>query len=134
MHEHGYKLMPPVEETLASYLLLGEAPTLPTKALRETSRLNGRAYAATGQAGAALHTVVVLQAYQANLLKDLDQGQGLPSKAIAQLRHTTDLALHTTKQTAATIGRSMAAMMAMERHLWVKTSGRNRKKCAGFAI
>ncbi|KAL0161738.1 hypothetical protein M9458_045463, partial [Cirrhinus mrigala] len=35
-----------------------------------TSRLNGRVYAAAGQA------VGALQAYQADLLKDLDKGQG----------------------------------------------------------
>ncbi len=62
MHERRYALMSPVEETLASYLSAGvtstlKAPALPSKPLRETSRLNGRAYAAASQAGAALHTM-----------------------------------------------------------------------------
>jgi len=55
-----------------------KAPTLPTKSLYVMSHLKGRAYASAGQARAALHTMTVLQqAYQANLLKDLDQVQGL---------------------------------------------------------
>jgi len=44
---------------------------------RTTLRLNGRTYVATGQAVGSLHTMLVLQAYQAYLLKDLDHGQGL---------------------------------------------------------
>ncbi len=74
MRERGYERMPPVEETLASYLSMGETaslkvPSLPSKPLQDTLRLNGRAYAAAGQAVALLHTMVVLQAYQADLLK-----------------------------------------------------------------
>lgn len=82
--------MPPIKETLASFLSVGEASalkaqSLPTKPLHVTSRLNSRAYVAAGQAGV--------------------------------VRHTTDLVLCATKQTVATIGRSMEAMVAMERHL-----------------
>lgn len=58
----------------------------------------------------------VLQAYQADFLKNLDQGQGLPPEAVAELCHTTDLALCATKQTAAM--QSMPAMEATERHIW----------------
>ncbi len=105
-----------------------KAPALPSKALKDTSRLNGRAYVAAGQAGAALHTMSVLQAYQADLLKDLDQGQGLPPEAVTELRRTTDLALRTTKQTAAAIGRSMAAMVATERHLWMNLADIGEKE------
>ncbi len=94
----------------------------------KVSRLNGRAYAAAGQAGAALHTMSVLQAYQADLLKDLDQGQGLPPEAVTELRRTTDLALRATKQTAAAIGRSMAAMVATERHLWMNLADIGEKE------
>ncbi len=90
--------------------------------------MNGRAYAAAGQAGAALHTMSVLQAYQADLLKDLDQGQGLPPEAVTELRRTTDLALRATKQTAAAIGRSMAAMVATERHLWMNLADIGEKE------
>ncbi len=115
MREHGY----------ASTL---KAPALPSKALKDTSRLNGRAYAAAGQAGAALHTMSVLQAYQADLLKDLDQGQGLPTEAVIELHRTTDLALRATKQTAAAIGRSMVAMVATERHLWMNLADIGEKE------
>ncbi|XP_016371375.1 uncharacterized protein LOC107710986 [Sinocyclocheilus rhinocerous] len=49
MRENGYEKMPPVEETLACYLSMGEtsslkAPSLLFKPLEDTSRLNGRAY------------------------------------------------------------------------------------------
>ncbi len=125
MRENGYERMPPVEETLASYLSMGETdslmvPSLPSMPLQATSRLNGRAYAAAGQAVASLHTMAVLQAYQADLLKDLDNGQGLSPDEVAELRRTTDLALCATKQAATAMGRSMAAMVVTERHLWVK--------------
>ncbi len=75
MREHGYVSISPIEGTLASYLLAGvtstlKAPALPSKPLKDTSRLNGRAYVAVGQAGASLHKMSVLQAYQADLLKD----------------------------------------------------------------
>ncbi len=69
MCENGYEGMPPVEETLASYLSVGEtsslkAPSLPFKPLQKCAA-----------AVASLHTMAVLQAYQADLLKDLDKGR-----------------------------------------------------------
>ncbi len=82
----------------------------------------------TQQAGAALHTMSVLQSYQADLLKDSDQGQGLPPEAVTELRRTTDLALRATKQTAAAIGRLMSVMVATERHLWMNLADIGEKK------
>ncbi len=127
-----------MEETLASYLSVGEtsslkAPSLPSKPLQETSRLNGKAYAAAGQAVASLHTMAVLQAYQADLLKDLDKGQGLSPDEVAELRRTTDLALRATKQAATAMGRSMAAMVVTERHLWVNLADIGKKE-KGFLL
>lgn len=55
-----------------------KSPSLPTKPLHVTSWRNGRAYVAAGQARVALHTMAVMQAYQVDLLKDLDQREGLP--------------------------------------------------------
>ncbi len=138
MRENGYEGMPPVEETLASYLSVGEtsslkAPSLLSKPLQETSCLNGRAYAAAGQAVASLHTMAVLQAYQADLLKDLDKGQGLSPDEVAELRHTTDLALRATKQATTAMGRSMATMVVTERHLWVNLADIGKKE-KGFLL
>ncbi|KAL0199471.1 hypothetical protein M9458_008011, partial [Cirrhinus mrigala] len=130
MREHGYQRMPPVEETLASYL---STPSLPSIPLQVTSRLNGRAYAAAGQAVGALHTMAVLQAYQADLLKDLDKGQGLSPDEVAELRRTTDLALRATKQAATAMGRSMGAMVVTERHLWVNLADLGKKE-RGFLL
>ncbi len=138
MRENGYEKMPPVEETLASYLSMGKTaslkvPSLPSKPLQDTSRLNGKAYAAAGQAVASLHTMAVLQAYQADLLKDLDNGQGLSPDEVAELRRTTDLALRATKQAATAMGRSMAAMVVTERHLWVNLADLEKKE-EGFLL
>ncbi len=88
-------------------------------------------YATAGQAVASLHTMAVLQAYQADLLKDLAKGQGLSPDEIAELRRTTDLALHATKQAATAMGRSMAAMVVTERH--VGESGRYREEREGLS-
>ncbi len=122
----GYMLMPQIEETLAGYLSPGSSSslkkaTLPTKPCRVTSSLVGKAFQAAGQAGAALHTMVVLQAYQADLLKDLSTGGSIDKEAFLELRRATDLSLRATKQMA--IGRSMAAMVSTERHLWLNLTG-----------
>ncbi|RXN12724.1 Transposon Tf2-6 poly [Labeo rohita] len=53
-----------------------------------TSYLNGKAYTAASQA------------YQADLLKDLDKGQGLFPDEVPDVRHTIDLTLRATKQAA----------------------------------
>ncbi len=138
MRESGYERMPSVEETLASYFSMGDTaslmvPSLPFKPLQDTSRLNYRAYAAAGQAVASLHTMAVLQAYQADLLKDPDNGQGLSPDEVAELRRTTDLALRATKQAATAMGRSMSAMMVMDRHLWVNLADLEKKE-KGFLL
>ncbi len=125
--ERGYRAMPRVEQTLASYLSPDaasslKAPTLPTKPLRTSSALVGKGYAAAGQAGSCLHTMAVLQAYQADLHKELDEGEGFSADDICELRRTADLSLRATKETARAIGRSMAALVAAERHLWLTLS------------
>ncbi len=82
----------------------------------------GKGYTAAGQAGACLHTMAVLQAYQADLLKELDEGEEVKSDDIQELRRTADLSLRATKETAKAIGRSMAALVAAETHLWLTLS------------
>ncbi len=83
----------------------------------------GESLSSRGQAGAALHTMAVLQAYQADLLKDLSTGGSIDEEAFLELRRATDLSLRATKQTARAIGRSMAAMVSTERHLWLNLTG-----------
>ncbi|KAI2655637.1 Flavonol 3-O-glucosyltransferase UGT76E12 [Labeo rohita] len=99
MREYGYEKIPPVEETLASYLFVDETSSLktsslPSKPLQVTSRLNDKAYAAAGQLVDVLHTMPVLQAYQADLLKDLDKGQGLSPDEVAELHHESRSLCH----------------------------------------
>ncbi len=56
-------------------------------------------------------------------------GGTIDEEAFSELRRATDLSLRATKQTAHAIGRSMAAMVSTERHLWLNLTGikeRNR--------
>ncbi len=127
LSECGYRAMPRVEQMLASYLSPGvtsslKAPVLPSKPLRMTSVLVGKGYMAAGQAGVCPYTMSVLQAYQADLLKELDEGEHFKSHDITELRRTAYLALRTTKETTRAIGRSMTALVAAERHLWLTLS------------
>ncbi len=133
--EQGYTAMPVVEDNLASHLSPSLAPSwnslplLPSKPCRTTSALIGKSYIAAGQAGMALHTMAILQAYQADVLKEMDEGTGLTPEAVKELRRATDLALRATKHTARAMGRSMAASVAAERHLWLNlTEIREREK------
>ncbi len=123
--EQGYTAIPVVEDTLASHLSPSLAPSwksrplFPTKPCRTTSALIGKSYIAAGQAGMALHTLAILQAYQADVLKEMDEGTGLTPEAVKELCRATDLALRATKHTARAMGRSMAGSVAAERHLWL---------------
>ncbi len=73
---HGYT----VEETLAEHLAPNSAtawkslPLLPSKSCRVKSSLVRKSYSAAGQ---TLHSMAVFQAYQVELLKELDEGEGL---------------------------------------------------------
>ncbi len=133
--EQGYTAMPVIEDALASHLSPSLAPSwksrplLPSKPCRTTSALIGKSYIAAGQAGMALHTMAILQAYQADVLKEMDEGTGLTPEAVKELRRATDLALRATKHTARAVGRSMAASVAAERHLWLNlTEIREKEK------
>ncbi len=55
----------------------------------------------------ALHTMAILQAYQADVLKEMDEGDSLTPEAVKELRKATDLALRATKHTARAVGCSM---------------------------
>lgn len=61
---HGYTIKPQAEETLAGHLSPGSAssvkkPALPTKPCRTTSTLVRKAFQASGQADAVLHTMAL---------------------------------------------------------------------------
>lgn len=83
-------MMPKVEETLAAYLSPDavsslKAPTLPTKPCRTTTSLVSKVYMAAGQASTCLHTIGIMQAYQADLLRDLDEVEEVGPNAIKEL-------------------------------------------------
>ncbi|KAI5103658.1 calcium-activated potassium channel subunit alpha-1 [Silurus meridionalis] len=75
-----------------------KAPVLPTKPLQATSALVGKAYAAVGQAAGCLHTISVLQAYQADLLREMDEGFSSGADDIKKLCRAADLAPRATKE------------------------------------
>ncbi len=64
----------------------------------------------------------LLQAYQAELLIELDEGEGFNPSSVCELHRATDLSLRAAKETVKSIGRSMAALVATERHLWLNLS------------
>ncbi|XP_059360387.1 taste receptor type 1 member 1-like [Carassius carassius] len=122
--EKGYEQLPPLDEAVASHLCPPAAVgwknkrALPSKLCRTTSAMAGRAYTSAGQAASALHTMAILKVFQAKLLHSLDESS--PSDpAFCDLRSATDLALRATKATAQVIGRSMANLVVLERHLWL---------------
>ncbi len=122
--EKGYERMPQLDESVAAHLCPPTAigwkakASHPSKPCRTTSALAGRSYASAGQAASALHSMAVLQVYQAKLLSAIDESEPDPA-TLRELRSATDLALRATKTTAQAIGRSMASLVVLERHLWL---------------
>ncbi len=76
----------------------------------------------------ALHTMAILQAYQADVLKEMDEGTGLTPEAVKELCRATGLALRATKHTARAVGRPMAGSVAAERHLWLNLTEISEKE------
>ncbi len=57
------------------------------------SALVGKVYSAAGQAAVCLHTMYLLQAYQAELLGDHNEGGGCGPNTVCELRRATDLSV-----------------------------------------
>ncbi len=100
--EKGYERMPQLDESVAAHLCPPTAigwkakANHPSKPCRTTSALAGRSYASAGQAASALHSMAVLQVYQAKLLSAIDESEPDPA-TLRELRSATDLALQATK-------------------------------------
>ncbi|ROL41974.1 hypothetical protein DPX16_19823 [Anabarilius grahami] len=122
--EKGYEHLPPLDEAVAAHLCPPAAVgwktkrSLPSKPCRTTSALAGRAYASAGQAASTLHSMAIFQVFQAKLLHSMDKS-GVEETAFRDLRSATDLALRATKAAAQAIGRWMASLVVLERHLWL---------------
>ncbi len=98
---------------------------LPTKPLRTSSSLVGKAYMAAGQAGACLHTMSVLQAYQADLLKEMDEGEDIKNDDIAELHRATDISLRGHRKTELTCAGSRTSYLfvtVLIRKVFLQTS------------
>ncbi len=109
--EKEYERLPPLDESVAMHLCPPTAivwkarVSHPSKPCRATSALAGRAYSAAGQVALALHSMAVLQVFQAKMLTSEEA--------------SLYLALRATKATAQAIGRSMSSLVVLERHLWL---------------
>ncbi len=121
--EKGYKHLPPLDESVAAHLCSPTAigwkarASHPSKPCKATSAVAGHAYSAAGQAALALHSMAVLQVFQAKKLTNEEASLDLAS--LGDLRSATDLALCATKATAQAIRRSMSSLIVLERHLWL---------------
>ncbi len=123
--EKGYEHLPPLNESMAAHLYHSSATAIgwkarashPSKPCRATSALAGHFYSAAGQAASALHTMAVLQVFQAKMLAN--EVAGLDSASLKDLRSMTDLALRATKVTAQAIRHSMSSLIVLERHIWL---------------
>ncbi len=92
----GYERMPQLDESVAAHLCPPTAigwkakASHPSKPCRTTSALAGHSYASAGQAASALHSMAVLQVYQAKLLSAVDESEPDPA-TLRELRSATDL-------------------------------------------
>ncbi len=116
--------IPPVEHAIAVQLCPWNAAAwwgnlhLLSRARGFSSVSTAEAYIAAGQAASALHTMALLQAYQAKVLKQLHEGSSDPG-LMQELRTVMDLALQVTKVTARSLGQTISALVVQERHLWL---------------
>ncbi len=121
--DKGDEHLPHLDEPVATHLCPPIAigwkarASHPSKPCRATSALAGCAYSVAGQAASALHSMAVLQVFQAKMLAN--EEASLDSASLRDLRSTTDLALCTTKATAQVIGHSMSSLIVLARHLWL---------------
>ncbi len=88
--EKGYEHLPPLNESVAAHLC---PPTgwkarvsHPSKPCRTTSALAGCAYSAAGQAASVLHSMAVLQVFQAKMLTN--EEAGLDSASLREAQQT----------------------------------------------
>ncbi len=109
--EKGYEHLPPLDEYVAAAIGWKAMENHPSKPCRATSALAGRAYSAAGKAASALHSMAVLQVFQAKMLAN--EEAGLDSASLRDLRSATDQA----------IGHSMSRLIVLEHHLWLTTKG-----------
>ncbi|ROJ25262.1 hypothetical protein DPX16_20075 [Anabarilius grahami] len=94
--EKGYEHLPPLDEAVAAHL----CPP------------------AAGELTPQLHSMAIFQVFQTKLLRSMDESD-VEETAFRDLRSATDLALRATKAAAQAIGRSMASLVVLERHLWL---------------
>lgn len=94
----GYSKIPPVEEAIATHLCpsaslkVKSAVVHPNKPCCTTASITWKVYAVSGQAVSGLHSIAVLQVFQAKMLKHLDK-DGPDPEIFRELRSTTSLVL-----------------------------------------
>ncbi len=106
LNDCGYRAMPRVKRTLVSYL----SPQHGIVSKGSILAFQAVAYDFNAGRQGVRGTMSVLQAYQADLHKELDERETMSSDDITELMRTTDLALRATKETAGAIGQSMSGL------------------------
>lgn len=91
----GYSKPPAVEEAVTAHLCpvahgRKSTPSLPSKPCRTTAYIADKAYIAAGQTASAIHTMAVLQVFQAKMRQALDE-QGPDPEFFGKLRSAMDL-------------------------------------------
>lgn len=116
--ELGYLSMPLLEETIASHLsaasaavkLSSEYDVLPLPWRRSLTRQPAKS-------AAMLNTMAILQAYQAQFLRDMER-QATPEMYV-ELGKATDFTLHMTRCAAQDAGRIIGFSVMIHGHLWL---------------
>ncbi|KAL0147769.1 hypothetical protein M9458_056912, partial [Cirrhinus mrigala] len=96
--DKDYEKLPPLDESVAAHLCPPTAigwktkASHPSKPCRTTSALAGRAYTSAGQAASALHSMAILQVFQAKLLAQSDKS-ALDPATLTELRSPPQVCL-----------------------------------------
>lgn len=115
----GYVETPTVKHTIA--MQLARRALLPCRVIQAScpelckfsSTLTAKAYRVAGQTTSALHTMTLLQVYQANAMKQLHEGSSGPG--VMQEQHSViTLSLQATKVTARSLGQTMFTLVFQE--------------------
>lgn len=127
MESAGLTNIPPMDETLATHLAprsnsASGKPTLPSKQCRFSASQLEKIYRSQGLAARALNTASMLQAYQAEKLRDLHEALRRNENVIGlldEIRRTADFNLRLSSTTAVALGKGMAETVVAQRHLWL---------------
>ena len=127
MEAAGLTNIPPMDDALASHLAPKSntatgKPTLPSRQCRFSASQLEKIYRAQGLSARALNTASMLQAYQAEKLRDLHEALTKKESVaglLDEVRRTADFILRLSSTAAVALGKGMADTVVAQRHLWL---------------